>query len=102
MTLNIVVESVEVTDGRFDLTSGVIKSAFDEASSGTGRPPLPNALARSRFSTEGKKRILINKKVIVKQNAKAIIDLDSVSKGFCIDLITEALHFEGYRAFYVD
>lgn len=102
MILDIVDELHDLTDGRFDPTTGVIKLAYDESLHAGGRPPLPNELARFRFATGWKKRILRNNTEVTKQNANTIIDLDGLSKGFCIDLIAEALHFEGYRTFYID
>ena len=45
---------------------------------------------------------LRNSGVMTKQSGNTIIDADGISKGFCIDLIAEALQFEGCRAFYVD
>ena len=99
---DIVDELYEITSGRFDPTCGVIKLAYIEALRELGRPPLPAEMNRYRFATDWKKRITRRHKTVMKANGNTIIDLDGVSKGFCVDLISDALHLAGYRDFYVD
>lgn len=99
---NIVDELCEVTEGRFDPTVGVLKLAFLEALAELGRPPLPNEVSRYRFAMGWRKRVLRKGRTVSKVNANTIIDLDGVSKGFCIDLVAQALRRADYSDFYVD
>ena len=99
---DIVDELYGITSGRFDPTCGVLKLAYTEALHEVGRPPLPAEMNRYRFATDWNKRITRQNKTVMKANGNTIIDLDGVSKGFCVDLISEALHRAGYRDFYVD
>lgn len=98
----IVDELYNVSDGRFDPTTGVIKQAYEEALHGSGRPPKPTEMRPYKFAT-GWTKILKRKGIsVTKNNANTIIDLDGVSKGFAVDLITESLQSAGYNNFYVD
>lgn len=99
---DIVDQLYDVTDGRFDPTSGVLKLAFLEALTEHGRPPLPQEINRFRFAMGWQKKVLRKGDVLTKVNANTIIDLDGVTKGYCIDLIAKTLQRSGYSDFYVD
>ena len=98
----IVDELHSVSDGRFDPTSGVIKLAYQEALQGAGRPPKPTEMKPYKFATGWSKKLKRKGTSLTKNNANSIIDLDGVSKGFAVDLITESLQSGGYSNFYVD
>lgn len=99
---DIVDELHDVSARRFDPTTGVLKLAFLEALADAGRPPLPTEVSRYRFAMGWRKRLVRDGRTVTKVNANTIIDLDGVSKGYCIDLIAAALRRAGYTDFYVD
>ena len=99
---DIVDELHDLSDARFDPTTGVIKQAYQEALHGSGRPPKPTEMRPYKFATGWTKRMKRKGTAVTKNNANTIIDLDGVSKGFAVDLITESLQSAGYTNFYVD
>ncbi len=99
---DIVDELYEINSGRFDPTCGVVKLAYAETLREAGRPPLPTEINRYRCAMDWRKRISRKGNTVTKGNSNTIIDLNGVSKGFCVGCMSHALHLSGYNDFYVD
>lgn len=100
--LTIVDEAHELTDGRFDPTTGVLTVAFENCIAENGRPPLPSEIAPFKHAIGWKKRITRGKGNISRNNAHTVVDLDGVAKGHVIDMIVEELLRQGFVDCYVD
>jgi len=103
---DVVDEVHEMTGGRYDPTSGVIKFAYIDTLADAERPPLPEELRRFKFAVGWRSRIERYKKSankISKKNANTIIDFDGISKGFAVDHLVNTLCYNGgYENVYVD
>lgn len=91
-----------LTDGRFDPTTGVLSSAFENCIREKQRPPLPSEIKNFKFAVGWKKRIVRTDTKVSRTNGNSVIDLDGISKGFVIDRIVEALVQKGFSDCYVD
>lgn len=92
----------DMTDGKFDPTSGVLSVAFENCITQKERPPLPSEIAPFKHAIGWKKRIVRKSGTIHRMNAHTVVDLDGITKGFVIDTIVIELMNNGFYDCYVD
>ena len=99
---DVVDRAFDLTDGRFDPTTGVISRAYENCIADNARPPLPAETARYKHAVGWRKRISRTADTVTRGNANTIVDVDGIAKGFVIDLLVAALVNAGHPNCYVD
>lgn len=92
----------DMSDGRFDPTTGVLSAAFENCVTERQRPPLPNEIAPFKHAVGWKRRIRRNGIHASRLNSHTTVDLDGISKGHVVDLLMDALIASGFLSCYVD
>lgn len=92
----------EMTDGRFDPTSGVLSVAFENCINHKKRPPLPAEIAPFKHAIGWNRRFVRKAGTASRMNAHTVLDFDGISKGFVIDVIVRDLMNAGFYDCYVD
>lgn len=92
----------DMSDGRFDPTTGVLSAAFENCVTERKRPPLPSEIAPFKHALGWKRRIQRKGVQGARLNSHTIVDLDGISKGHVVDLLIDALSNSGFSSCYVD
>lgn len=100
--LDIVDTAHDMTDGRYDPTTGSLSAAFENCIKDRQRPPQPSEIAPLKHSVGWKRRIVRTENTIARLNGHTLLDLDGISKGFVIDRLVDALLTAGFADCYVD
>lgn len=99
---DVVDHAFNLSQGRFDPTTGVLNVAFENCIREKGRPPLPAEITPFKHAIGWKRRIQRASKSVARGNANTVVDLDGVAKGFVIDMLVGALLRQGFSNCYVD
>ena len=99
---DVVDEMYEVTDGRFDPTTGTLGVAFENCIVEKQRAPLPSEVKNYKYAIGWKKRVDRKGSNVARRNGNTVLDFDGITKGFVIDELVEALVAVGFANCYVD